>query len=129
MPMTYRISSRVVRFIKRGDVNYNQVLAVLKRALEEARQTHPDNARWDMIVDLRQSTEIRTDLELRGLAMALTQQIPVLSGKVAVVVTDPTVMKRMRELSALSEQAGFKPRMFRTLKEAEAWLKAGRSGR
>ncbi len=129
MPMTYRISRHVVRFTKRSDVKYNEVLAVLKGALEEAREAHPDIARWDMIVDLRQSAEIRTDMELRGLAMALTQQMPVLSGKVAAVVTDPTVTKRMRELSALAVQAGYKLRVFRTIKEAEAWLKSGRSGR
>lgn len=129
MPMTYKIAGRIVRFTKKGNVKHTEVLAVLNRAFKDVRETYPATAGWDMVVDLRDSSEVRTDMELQGFAMALKQQSTVLSGRLGVVVTDPDVAKQIRKFVAMGEKAGQKPRLFRTVKDAEAWLKAGRKSR
>lgn len=129
MPMLYKVSPRVVRFTKHGNVKHTEVLTLLNRAFMEAQATHPTTERWDFIVDLRDSSEVRTDMELKGFAMALTQRSSILSGRLAVVVTDPEVARQIRKFVAMAERAGHKPRVFRTVKDAEVWLKSGRKGR
>jgi hypothetical protein len=129
MPMLYKVSPRVVRFTKHGNVKHTEVLTLLDRAFREAQDTHPNTERWELIVDLRDSSEVRTDMELRGFAMALTQRSPILSGRLALVVTEPEVVKQIRKFVTMAERAGHKPRVFRTVKDAEAWLKSGRKGR
>ena len=126
MPMTYKMTGRIVRFTKKGNVKHTEVLALLNRAFHDVRESHPNTLGWDLVVDLRDSSEVRTDMELQGFAMALKQQSTILSGRLALVVTDPEVAKQIRKFLAMAERAGQKPRLFRTLKDAQDWLKTGR---
>lgn len=129
MPLNYKIRKPVVRWVKTGDVDYNDVLDVIKRSLEEARQNHPDVLHWDLIVDLSASSKIRSENELRGVAMALAQYTHILSGRIALVAASTIHLEQGRQFSEFAQQLGHRPRVFEKLQEAEDWLKESRAGR
>jgi hypothetical protein len=127
MPLRYEIHKPVLRFITEGDVDYNDGLAQLKRSLQEARRVSHEATLWDVVFDITQSIEIRSETELRGIAMALAQHKHMLTGRMAVVVADAYHGELGRTFSVFAEELGHEPRVFDRLEDAEAWLKAERA--
>lgn len=126
MPLTYKLEPPIVRIRAQGDVEYNAGLGVLKTALQEARNSSVPKGEtlWGLLVDLRESRENRTDVEIQGIAMALAQNMDILTGRMAIVVIDPKYVGRAQMFSAFAEKLGQHPRIFSNFEEAEAWLES-----
>lgn len=125
MPLLYKVSRHLLRFVVKGDVEYAQGLETARRAFDEVRKSStPGGPLWNVLIDLKESTEVRTAQELQGMAMALAQHSDVLSGRVAVVALEPEHLQRVADFSAFSQKLGYVPRVFDDAAEAEEWLKS-----
>jgi hypothetical protein len=124
MPLTYELDKRLVRIRAQGQVEYNSGLSVLKAALQAARKSSEPKGEvlWDFLLDLRESKENRSDVEIQGIAMAMAQNMDILTGRMAIVVIDPSLVGRAEMFSAFAEKLGQHPHIFATPEEAEAWL-------
>lgn len=127
-PLTYTIRKPVVRFVKSGELGYNQLLEVFKKALEEAR-LQGSTIHWDLMFDLRDSRDIRSEIQLRGLAMVLTQYKHALSGRMAMVTAGEELLAQGQKFSELIETTGQEAQVFDRVEDAEAWLRKGRDDR
>jgi len=124
MPLTYQLDQSILRISAKGDVEYATGLDVTKAALLDARKVTQSEGSplWDMLFDVRESTETRSTDELKGIAMALAQNLDILTGRMAIVVVDPYMVGIAEAFSVFAEQLGQKPQLFGEPKEAEAWL-------
>ena len=124
MPLTYQLDQSILRISAAGDVEYTAGLEVTKAALLDARKVTQSAGAplWDMLFDLRESTESRSTDELKGIAMALAQNMDILTGRMAIVVIDPYMVGIAEAFSVFAEKLGQKPQVFGAPKEAEAWL-------
>jgi len=127
MPFTYDIRRPVIRFTVVRSVNFNASLAKMKEGLAAARAADPEENRWDVIFDLTAATDVRTRDELRGAAMALAQHTHMISRRVALAVAGEVNVEKARSFAEFTAQLGHEPRVFETVRDAEAWLKAERS--
>jgi hypothetical protein len=124
MPVTFTVGGGIVCVTVQGTVTHNELLDTFGRALAKARKARrpASGADWNLIIDISASTARRTEDELRGIAMALTQHSDLLTGRVAVVAVDSLREDRGRLFSTFAEQLGHEPRVFHSLAEAQAWL-------
>jgi hypothetical protein len=122
--MTFTIRRPILSIITKDDVDYNAGLTQLKEALEEARHRHPETRLWDLLFDVTESTENRSEDELRGIAMALAQHSHMLTGRMAVVAADPSRHSQGEVFGVFAEQLGKAPRVFSRRRDAEAWLRS-----
>jgi len=124
MPLVYQVDQPILRFFAKGDVEYTSGLEMTKQALRDAREVTQTQGEplWDLLFDLRESTESRSEDELKGIAMALAQSMDILTGRMAIVVTDPKMVGIAEAFSVFAEQLGQMPHVFGTSKEADAWL-------
>jgi hypothetical protein len=124
MPLIYQVDQPILRFNAKGDVKYTSGLETTKRALRDAREVTQTKGEplWNLLFDLRESTESRSEDELKGIAMALAQNMDILTGRMAVLVVDPHYVGVAAAFSVFAEQLGQEPQLFGTPEEAEAWL-------
>ncbi len=121
MPLDYDIRSGVIWFVTEGDVDYEDGLETLGTAIREAARRDADQ-RWDVIFDIRLSSEQRSADELRGIADFVAGHKAVLSGRCAVVAGDAFHFGLGRMFSAYSESNGVEALVARDVGSATSWL-------
>jgi len=124
MPFTYELTDRVVQFHPKGEVEQEMNLQGMTEALTAVRAAWRTNGNrpFDILIDLRESLENRSAGELRSLAEFMAGYADVLTGRIAIVATDPLRYALARVFEVFSEHLGQTPRMFSDHAEAEAWF-------
>lgn len=121
MPIRYELREPIIWFETRGDVDYDAGLGVLQAGIEAARQRTPGRS-WDVLFDIRESSERRSADELREIAQVLAGHLPAISRYCAVVAGDAFHFGLGRMFSAYSEPEGVEVHVFREQAAAEQWL-------
>ena len=124
MPFTWELTDSVVQFRPKGEVEQETNLQGLTEALTAVRAAWRTNGNrpFDILIDLRESLENRSAGELRSLAELMAGYADVLTGRIAMVATDPLRYAFGRVFEVFSEHLGQTPRVFSDYAEAEAWL-------
>lgn len=131
MPLRHRLQDGVIWITTEGDVEYDEGIASLGRALEAAKQADPV-ARWDIVFDVRRSSENRSADELRRIAQLVAENGSVLSGRTVVIAGDDLHYGLSRMFQAYCELHGLRAAVRRDPDAALAWLRetaAGEAGR
>lgn len=123
MPIRFQLRDDVLSFVTVGDVDYEAGLGVLEQGIEEARRAVADR-RWDVVFDIRESAENRSKDELVGVAAFVASHPDVLSGRCAVVASDPFHFGLARMFSAHAESLGIEALVTRDVRAALDWLAA-----
>ncbi len=122
MPITFEVRDRVLRFVTLGDVDYADGLTVLKAGFEAAAASTPAGGLWGLLFDIRNSSENRNSDELRGIASTIYRHRHLLSGRCAVLATDPLHYGLARMFAVFMESLGLQAMVFTKVGDAEAWL-------
>jgi len=124
MPLLYELTDTVLCITTEGDVDYETGLQVTGEALTAARAAWRVNGNrpFDIIFDIRKSTEERSANELRSVAEFIAGYGDVLTGRMAVVADDPYHFALGRIFEVFAEHLGQKPRVFGKYDDAEAWF-------
>ena len=120
MPVSYRIDDGILRLVNEGKYSLDEFLDVLTEAL--AAPDRPDPC--FLLIDLRTSTESRTQEEILKLADALAARKPPLASRCATVVERKHHFGLARMLSAHLALRGMDYGVFHDDDEAVAWLRA-----
>lgn len=129
MPLEYRLSDSIIHFTTVGDVDYEGGLAILKEAFSRASsQPSADSQGWHLLFDITESKENRQSQEVRHIAETIQSRKQCLSGRCAVVATDPLRFGVGRMFGAFMEGLGLESIVVRSVAEAEQWLKSAESG-
>ncbi len=123
MPLSHALDGRTVWITTVGDVQFDDGIAALGRALDDARRSDPDAA-WDIVFDVRRSSESRSSGELQGIAAFVAENAGVLSGRLAVVAGDDFHFGLSRMFQAYCEQRGLTPTVVRDPDAARDWLES-----
>ncbi len=121
MPLRHELRDGVLWFVTEGDVDYEAGLGVLEQGIEEAHRAAADR-RWDVVFDIRESAENRSKHELVGVAAFVAGHRDVLSGRCAVVASDPFHFALARMFSAHAESRGVEALVTRDVRAALDWL-------
>ncbi len=121
MALDYEIRDDVLWFVTRGDVDYPGGIDTLSEAIAEVARRDSER-RWDVVFDIRESTERRSARELRGIADFIAGHDAVLSGRCAIVAGDAFHYGLGRMFAAFSESHGISVEVVRDIDEVEAWL-------
>jgi hypothetical protein len=125
MPITYELRDDTLWFVTVGEVDYRGGLRVLVEAFEAAR-AHDPKRRWNVVFDIRSSSENRSADELQGIASVVAQNDAVLSGRCAVVAGDSLHFGLARMFGTYAEGLGLDVTVVKDVPRAVAWL-AGES--
>jgi hypothetical protein len=117
MPLTHEIRDDTLWVTTVGDVEFDDGLAAFARALEDARSTDPA-ARWDIVFDLRRSSELRSAEELEDIARFVGDNLNVLSGRCVVIAGDDLRYGLSRQFQVFGELHGLRPSVVRSLEDA-----------
>lgn len=120
MPVSYRIEDGILRLVNEGRYSLDDFLSVLSDALEASDCPQP----CPLLIDLRTSTESRTQEEILRLADALGALKPPLGSRCAAVVERTHHYGLGRMLSAHLALRGIDYGVFHEHDEAVAWLRA-----
>ena len=121
MPIRHELRDEVLWFVTEGDVDYQEGLGVLAQGVEAARAQAPD-ARWDVVFDIRRSTENRSGPELVGVAQFVADHLDVLSGSCAIVASGTLHFGLARMFSAHAENLGVETVVVRDDESASRWI-------
>ena len=130
MPLKYSLHDPTLCIVADGDVEYAAGLDVLRAALDDARRTHPPEGtgHWNILFDIRNSSENRGTAELKGIAQVLSEHGDLLTGRMAVVADQPFYYGMGRVFGVFVQQQGQEPRVFSDYDQAMTWLATGHSG-
>ena len=111
-----------------GDVVYEEGVKTFATCMAEAGKSLetidlPDL--WHLMFDIRKSTENRSDEELQGIAIIVSQHRDALSGRMAIATADDFHYQSARRFEEFAEQLGQVAAVFRDIDQAEAWLYQG----
>ena len=120
MPVSYRIEDGILRLVNEGRYSVDEFLTVLSEALESSACPRP----CPLLIDLRTSTESRTQEEILRLADALSARKPPLGPRCAAVVQRAHHYGLGRMLSAHLALRGIDYGVFHDYDEALVWLRA-----
>jgi hypothetical protein len=120
MPVSYRIEDGILRLINDESYSLDDFLAVLSDALKDPSCPEP----CPLMIDLRTSTESRTQDEILRLADALAACKPPLGVRCAAVVQRAHHFGLGRMLSAHLALRGIDYGVFHEFEKAAAWLRA-----
>jgi len=123
MGLAYQLADGMIRFVTTDDVDFDAGLQVLQEALHTAAELEPGR-RWHLLFDIRHSSEDRSSDELRTIATLIGDYRKELSGRCAVVVTDPLHYGLGRMFGTFMEKLGVETMVSRRLDEAQDWLRS-----
>jgi hypothetical protein len=121
MPLVHELRDHVIWITTVGDVEYDEGLAALGRALADAERTDP-KAQWDIAFDVRQSSENRSPTELEGIASFVAMNDAVLSRRCVVIAGDDFHYGLSRMFQAYCELRGIRSAAVRDTAAALEWL-------
>ena len=121
MGVAYELRAGIICFTTTGDVEHQSGLDALKAGLAEGAASPTPNG-WHLLFDIRASTENRDPNELRNIASAIGMNRSILSGRCAVVATDPLHYGLSRMFGVFMSGLGFEVHVCVHLDEARAWL-------
>ena len=122
MPLTHALRDRTIWITTVGDVEFEEGLAALGRALDDAHGTDA-SAGWHIAFDVRDSSERRSSEELRGIARFVGENRAVLSGRCVVIAGDDFHYGLSRQFQAYCELHGLQSSVVRDLKDAARVLR------
>ena len=120
MPVSYRIEDGILRLVNEELYSLDEFLTVLSGALKDPSCPDP----CPLMIDLRTSTESRTQDEILKLADALAALRPPLGARCAAVVKRTHHYGLGRMLSAHLALRGIDYGVFHEFEKAAAWLRA-----
>jgi len=126
MPIEHELRDGVIWTTTVGDVDYEDGIGSMRRALEAARAAD-SSRRWDIVFDVRRSSEDRSSDELQAIADFVAASDAVLSGRCVVIAGDDFHFGLSRMFQAYCELKGLTPQVVREVDAAESWLR-GESG-
>jgi len=120
MALKYQLDTPIIRWIAQGDVDYHEGLKVSLESFDAARKA--DGSNWHVLANLLESTENRSEQDIRGIADLLVANLDVLSGRLGIVVQAPLQFGVSRMLQAYTDGQGVEIGLFPTEIEANSWL-------
>jgi len=123
MPIAYEIRPRVIVFRTVGEVDFSHGLQTLSVALQTAAN-QMEHGPWHLLFDIQHSSEHRTSNETQDIADAILRFRKSLSGRCAVIASDPLRYGMARMFGAFMDSQGFEVFVSMDRREAEAWLAA-----
>ncbi|MBA4188215.1 MAG: hypothetical protein C0467_09390 [Planctomycetaceae bacterium] len=121
MSVAYELMAGTICFTTTGDVEHRSALDTLQEGLADAAQ-QPVPGGWHLLFDIRKSTENRDPNELRNTATAIAMHRAALSGRCAVVATDPLHYGLARMFGVFMSGLGFDVNVCNNLEDAKHWL-------
>ncbi|MFO0825133.1 MAG: hypothetical protein U0792_18770 [Gemmataceae bacterium] len=119
--VVYQLTENTIWFTTVGDVEHRGALDMLKAGLA-AGAAKPLPQGWHLLFDITRSTENRDPRELRNIADAIATHRSALSGRCAIVATDPLHYGLARMFGVFLGGLGFEVMVSRSLGEAQHWL-------
>ena len=120
MGLKYEAKYPILKWITVGDVIYDEGIAVVTSSFDEIRES--GKRPWHILASLLQSTENRTEDELRGIAETIATRKGLLSGKLAVVVRQPLIYGVTKMFAVFMSEYDIVVKIFATEESAEQWL-------
>jgi hypothetical protein len=118
MGLSFELRDGIGIFSSSGDVEYDEGMQVFRSGLEELARSEHAPAR--MLFDLLESTESRSQAELRAIVDVAKQHLP--GGRMALAAQSDLLFGLSRMFGIHAEQAGFEAAVFKSRDEAIAWL-------
>ena len=128
MGLSYELKTGVICLTAAGDVVYEEGLKTFAESIAEAgrvTKTEGDPEHWHLMFDIRNSAEDRSEEELKGIAIFVSQHRDILSGRMAIVTADDFHYRLARVFEAFAEELSQDAGVFRDIDQAEAWLHQG----
>ena len=128
MPIRFELQPETLFYSTEGDVEYEDGVRTLRAGLGQAAESFRAGraGKFDVLFDVRQSTEDRTGEELRGIADLLGAHASFLTGHAAVVAGDAFHIGLARVLGAYAAGNRVEVRVFLDAEEAREWLQSMR---
>ena len=123
MPLSYELRDGVLRYSTVADVDFDPGTEVLEAGLCAAAGAAPDH-RWALLFDVRQSQEDRNSSELHYIARVIGDHREILSGKCAIVVSEPAFYGMGRMMAAYLLKYDIETQVFHEVEVAEVWLRS-----
>ena len=126
MSLTYEIRGDVLWFTTEGSVDFVDGLHTIQCGFSEASDAsvaEPER-RWNLLFDVRQSTESRTSGELQDIAKLIASHRGMLTGRCAIIVSKPLYYGLSRMFAVFMESLGLRTSVVHSEEEAIAWLNA-----
>lgn len=126
MPIEFTRRGRTIVSTTIGDVDYSTGMTQLLSALHEADDIlrADSGPAWHYLADIRESTEQRTGDELWSIASLLSSHRKILSGKIAIILTDRHLAEITRMFGSIVARHGMTIGVFASPVEAQTWLAA-----
>lgn len=121
MGIEYQLGDGVIRFRTTGEVEYASGLDVLRAGFGAAADR--PGTRWGLLFDIRESAENRSETELRGIAAAVGDHRHLLTGRCAIVASDPLHYGLARMACVYLDGLGLRAGAFGSVDEAEEWVR------
>ena len=123
MPLKFILTDSTICFQTTGDVEYSEGLTILNEAMDQAEMRQSSDPRgWHLLFDISESTENRESNEMQNIAAVIQARRQSLSGRCAVVATDPLHFGLARMFASYLESLGVEAMVKRDKGLAEDWL-------
>jgi hypothetical protein len=122
MALTYQLREGILHFFTAAEVEFQEGTNTLEAGLQAAAAAEPDT-KWQLLFDIRESSENRSGPELHFIAMVIGEHRAILSGNCALVVAQPLHYGLGRMFGEYLKYYGMDTAVFHEIEAAERWLK------
>ncbi|MDX2227104.1 MAG: hypothetical protein SFY92_08475 [Verrucomicrobiae bacterium] len=124
MALNLELKEGVIISTTVGDVDFEEGFRAFSQAIEKARTSSASTPqlRWHLIFNLLESTEKRSAHEIQGIAQYIGSHRDILSGRCAMVVTQPLYFGLSRMFGTFLEKYGVEMAVFDSMEKAHDWI-------